>query len=483
MRFLLSLVCVLFAFSLSLPAVAQEMCVVYSAQSCATSTGCFSSPKFKQKSRACHWWISRVVDFQPGTPAKRTVATSEVASDGISCAGTVDIVYTTGDTDTGNWGIALDQGEMLCSEYQEPFASKDEYCEGVGFSWNASGFGLDRSSRFESTRDDISLNEQMTVCMPYPSTAPGAGSPDAPLGCKHEFTPTSRFRQSDDSNWIYEGDSWAIGGGAANISCNPGLEESIPAVDKDPPCKGIPGQVNGIDVCLDKSSGQQQGVDWTQVKDADGKIRDVKTDVKCVGEKCTVITTSKDATGDGGSVVATSLISRGQYCANNPKSSVCAGKVDKSGSTRGQEQGSGSDGGDGDGEGSSFGGSCVAGFTCDGDAIQCAMAREQHIRNCKLIDDPPDPVYAAAVDGSDGKDAESLRTDASQVSVGGFDQAGYGWGSSCPADPEIPLGFTDASFVIPFSRICGPLSVFSLAGVGITLLGALLWVLGGRKES
>ena len=43
--------------------------------------------------------------------------------------------------------------------------------------------------------------------------------------------------------------------------------------------------------------------------------------------------------------------------------------------------------GDGDGDKSGFGGSCMAGFACDGDAIQCSIAKEQHARNCKLFDD------------------------------------------------------------------------------------------------
>jgi len=128
-----------------------------------------------------------------------------------------------------------------------------------------------------------------------------------------------------------------------------------------------------------------------------------------------------------------------------------------------------------------FGGSCGA-FNCEGDAIQCAIAQEQHQRNCKLFDDPPDSVFTAAVDGSDGLNTDKLKSEAQQVSVGSFDENGFGWGSACPSDPEIDLGFTSQSISIPFSRICGPLSVLSLAGVGITLLGCLLWVLGGRKQ-
>ena len=131
---------------------------------------------------------------------------------------------------------------------------------------------------------------------------------------------------------------------------------------------------------------------------------------------------------------------------------------------------------------SNWGGSCGS-FTCDGDAIQCAIAREQHQRNCKLFDEKTShPAYQAAVDGTDEQSADKLKGKAEQISVGtNFDQAGFGWAKGCPADPEIALGFVQQSFTIPFSRICGPLEALSLAGVGITLLGCMVWVIGGKK--
>ena len=80
------------------------------------------------------------------------------------------------------------------------------------------------------------------------------------------------------------------------------------------------------------------------------------------------------------------------------------------------------------------------------------------------------------------KGADKLKGKAEQISVGtNFDQSGFGWAKGCPADPEIALGFVQQSFTIPFSRICGPLEALSLAGVGITLLGCMVWVIGGKK--
>lgn len=131
---------------------------------------------------------------------------------------------------------------------------------------------------------------------------------------------------------------------------------------------------------------------------------------------------------------------------------------------------------------SNWGGSCGS-FTCDGDAIQCAMAKEQHKTNCKLFDEKNGhKLTQAALDGTDEQSADKLRGKAEQISVGtNFDQSGLGWAKGCPADPEIALGFVQQSFTIPFSRICGPLEALSLAGVGITLLGCMVWVIGGKK--
>ncbi|PJI97930.1 hypothetical protein CLU85_2730 [Acidovorax sp. 69] len=132
----------------------------------------------------------------------------------------------------------------------------------------------------------------------------------------------------------------------------------------------------------------------------------------------------------------------------------------------------------------SFGGQCES-VQCDGDAIQCAMAREQYRRNCQMLDADNDPstAFNQAKAGTDGFSMDKLRSEAQQVSVSTFDSAGFGWSHTCPPDPEFTLEFAAGrSFVIPFSRVCGVLGLLSLAGVGITLLGSLVWVLGGKNN-
>lgn len=170
----------------------------------------------------------------------------------------------------------------------------------------------------------------------------------------------------------------------------------------------------------------------------------------CIGGVCT--TTKPDG--------ETEEKPKEQFCAENPESPLCV---------KGE-----------------FSGTCGSGFQCKGDAVQCAIAKEQHQLNCKLFGEDKDAgsLTNKALNGTDEKSADKLRENATQVSVGTFDSSGYGWSHACPADPSIALNFGGRSseFSIPFSRICGPLSILSLAGVGITLLGCLVWVLGGKNN-
>lgn len=134
---------------------------------------------------------------------------------------------------------------------------------------------------------------------------------------------------------------------------------------------------------------------------------------------------------------------------------------------------------------STFGGSCSAGWSCDGDAAMCALAKEQHKRNCELFSPDTDKssTYGKAVSGTDEKSADALRAAAVQTSVGAFNQSGYGWQRSCPVDPEFLLPWTDGkSLTLPFSRLCGPLGVLANVGVVLTLVASMVYVVGVGKQ-
>jgi len=139
------------------------------------------------------------------------------------------------------------------------------------------------------------------------------------------------------------------------------------------------------------------------------------------------------------------------------------------------------------GSSSSFSGSCASGFQAQSDdAVINAMAREQYSRNCTFFGDDTDSSSVAnqALSGVDGKNTDAMKSaaGAAPVSIGSFNESGYGFGSACPADPVIPIPWGGgSSLTVPFDKLCGPLGILALAVEALTLLGCFAWVVGGKK--
>jgi len=120
----------------------------------------------------------------------------------------------------------------------------------------------------------------------------------------------------------------------------------------------------------------------------------------------------------------------------------------------------------------SFGGSCTSSFSCDGDAIQCAIAKEQHIRNCKLFEDGSSVEAqgyntAKAVTGiqnnPDGRESVD-------IGASSFDTSNaFGSGSGCITDKDVTIAGHSVS--IPFSQVCQYLEYLGSLNM---LLAALL---------
>lgn len=294
-------------------------------------------------------------------------------------------------------------------------------------------------------------------------------------------------------------------------ACVPGLDgqpgdpPNVPPAEPQGPCRGFEGSVNGVDVCIDPSSGYTEGIDWTQVTDAQGNIKEQKTEIKCEGEKCTIQTTLKDPGSTGPGNTTTTTTTRGAYCAKNPESAVCQGADDTTGSTRNQNgrggsgdpaAGGGSGGGSGGGNGGggdgngggfckenpdspickngTFGGSCAASFTCDGDAIQCAIAKEQHLRNCKLFDDQSDE--SLLYDTEKAKDpnrkvTSDLPGNETVDMTGRIDMSDALGGGGCISDLSISV--LGQSISLPISVICPYLAMLGNVLVAVSLLLAV----------
>ncbi len=387
----------------------------------------------------------------------------------------------------------------------EPPKSDDQKCADAALLHNS--IGTDRIGRIKGKHP---LGKEVQVCR----DSGFKGNSGQPLGCTHSFTGEAGLGYAD--GWLTEGESWAntdsSAGSGVGLACALGLDKDpdkpedankVPTESKPPAnCRnGYAGSVNGVDVCIDRASGEQTGVNFTRVTDGNGSQSDLRTTVSCVRDVCSV-TEIKTPIGRSGSPTTTTTnnVDRAQFCRDNRSNPVCGAPTGSStkpggttgggagGGTGGNSGGGGAGNGDGDGEDegdkSEFGGSCSAGFTCrpdaKGDAIQCAMAKEQHKRNCDLLQtDTPDTDYAAAADGTDDKSADALKGKAEQISVSQLDSSGMGWSRACPAD--LTFDVVGRTFAIPFSKVCPILNVMALAAVALTLLSCLLWVVG-KKE-
>lgn len=265
----------------------------------------------------------------------------------------------------------------------------DQLCNDLGMIWNST-LNPDRFGRVPGPLAEYAQGK--TVCH---DAGPGSGLPDG-VGCKHKFTGDIGFQDSASRWWVNgwssaydDSDKSEVGG---KLTCS--LEQPDPPTEKQPAdCRnGYKGSVNGVEVCIEAWKGQNEGNDWTHTQGADGGSSDTNTNVKCTGDQCTVTqtTTTHDASGNltGSNTTVTDNVDRTQYCSKNPKSSICERSEDDSSATKGQDGK-----GKGDGEPpkpSSFGGACGGNFSCEGDAIQCAIAQEQHRRDCAMFETPSD---------------------------------------------------------------------------------------------
>jgi hypothetical protein len=123
---------------------------------------------------------------------------------------------------------------------------------------------------------------------------------------------------------------------------------------------------------------------------------------------------------------------------------------------------------------STFAGSCAgaaASISCTGDAVQCAIAREQFKRNCEAFDTSnPNAQRAleAISDGTAGDDDHPARNPNTRVLE--FDQTDIAPGS-CPGDRVIGVGKTQVT--IPFSQLCTAVGWLSNLLVGLTALACM----------
>ncbi len=170
---------------------------------------------------------------------------------------------------------------------------------------------------------------------------------------------------------------------------------------------------------------------------------------------------TETTTNPDGSTSSTTQ-SQESYCQKNPTASVCK-QADE------------------DKKKGSWSGSCGA-FQCEGDAVNCAIARKIHQDRCDDLDELKQFAPAAeegrrilmgeedeSVTGFLNRDAEHTRTInlANEIKESGD----YQFAAQCFSDVQINIG--SQSITVPFSRLC---SYFEMIGY-ILLAASYLWAL------
>jgi hypothetical protein len=307
-----------------------------------------------------------------------------------------------------------------------------------------------------------------------PTTVTGCRGSCSVTGTKSAWVSGTGFYRLTQNGQLCSGDAIpSLGSGT-----NPG-----PTSAEDDRCLangGLPYTLNGVRTCLDRRS-VPQGVTFgvgsssTETRtNPDGSTTTTTTTQQpvtvCEAGACntTVTTTTTVVTRDAaGNVTGTTTTTRTGTAPGNGVGGD-GGTCDPSRQQCGQE--------------SRFGGSCAAGFVCDGDAVECAIAREQYRRNCEVLE----PVSGGVAKGA----AESAASDAAagtgvgadflprrQVDVGTIATGERIAVGDCPAPTTVqtPLG----AFVVDLTRTCEPARWFGWIIVAAALVIAARIVVGG----
>lgn len=248
--------------------------------------------------------------------------------------------------------------------------------------------------------------------------------------------------------------------GAPSLSCKAGT---------------CPGTVNGQTTCLPCTSSNP----------ATNTSTNIKTTTSATGET-TKTSTTTTATDDGSkatssSSTTTTVIPAGggtpttttttqtstvsgndptrkdevtKFCEQNPNSPIC--------------------------KGSSWGGSCGA-FTCEGDAVQCAIARDQYQRNCQLFDQtsPQSDLANQIIAGNDpGASANpAALANRANVSMSGTISQTPFLPSGGLSDQTVSV-YKGTSVVLPWSSLNQYLSIMGSIVVAFALIFAVRVVMG-----
>lgn len=269
------------------------------------------------------------------------------------------------------------------------------------------------------------------TCLPTPGVSSGKG-------CGATFE--RAMRAWVDPSW------WSLGttvrsGGSCVLGTGQGGVQPAPEALKCPIGQQM-GQVNGVDVCMPYNSKTPVVTDKETTKtgvDSAGNPTSTteKSKTTCVDGKCTTeTTTTTTGLGPDGQPTTTTKTgttgeSKSDYCTKNPKTVECGGSGENS-----------------------FSGSCMGSFKCEGDALMCAMASEQHKRNCQLFVNKTEEsdLYDEAKALDNTKSVTGDLTEDVEINSSKFDSTNILGSGSCITDKTVVI--MSRSISLPFSKVC-----------------------------
>lgn len=289
------------------------------------------------------------------------------------------------------------------------------------------------SSGINATGDTVALGTLCTVRGPfvYTGEACGAGTANPNL-MGVENTPAPWWQAGNDPK-----DCSAQGGYWGTVGTTEGCVR------------------NQEDTNVTKTTtGTKEGTSETSTAPDGTSTETTKTEsTECSGATCktttTTTTTTKDASGNPtGTETSTSTKEepKSDYCKSNPTDASCAGEKK-------------------DGQ---FAGTCDNGFTCTGDAVQCAVAEASWKSACALRDSGGGTLAEQIIGGDDPAQMPWAEGAGEQKNVSGLLDTTEHFAASCP--PDLSFSINGHSVVVPMTTACNWLGWIG----NIMLAGAML---------
>lgn len=305
--------------------------------------------------------------------------------------------------------------------------------------------------------DSEALCAGLTGTETYASTpgnvAPGASSCN-PTGCAATFAGTVIRVKNAAGQYVTEGAVTFTGATCTYSQATGVTEDSCPG--------GSQGTINGIATCVpyDPELNTIESVKDSTNTTGDGTDETVTgktttTVCNAVGA-CTTTTVTQTSVNGGAPTTTTETTeeNRDDFCTKNPKDPQCSN--------------------------SAFAGSCSGGFTCSGDAIQCAVAKQTHELNCTLNKDSPQKtLFEQERSSTPGLADIDGRTET--ISSASFASNNSLGASACISDLAITV--MGQSIALPFSDICDELAYLRLVLLACSWFIAYRTVAGSIREA